>query len=642
MKKIFSLHNIYFALIIRIGILLLLFTLCRILFYTFNAAYFSLNFGTFFSVLFYGLRFDISVIVLVNVFYIFFQVLPFNFRSNKTYQFILELIFYITNAVALFLNCIDLVFFRYVFRRTTFDIVKSTFIGDDFSTMFWKYVSDFWYIFLIWVGLIILMIVLYKKTKRVLTLKNRTLKQHISALLVFVFSLGFSIVLFRGGFQLRPISLVTAGEYTTADNVPLIINTPFSIYSTAKMQKLSEINYFSEQQATNYFDPIKKASKENQPFRKLNVVIIIVESLSKEYIGSLNKDLAEKQYTGYTPFLDSLIAHSLCFDQCFANSKRSIEGIPCILSGLPSLMDDAYLTSVFSGNKINSLPLLLKNYGYSSLFFHGGKNGTLNFDAYAKMAGFEKYYGKDEYNNDADYDGKWGIFDEEFLTYSAKIMNNTPNPFISVVYTLSSHHPYTIPKKYKGKFNKGALEIHESIMYTDYSLKQFFNTCSHFSWFDSTLFVITADHSSINGTEFYQNNAGSYAVPLIFYMRNSNLSGINHEISQQTDILPSILDYLNFNEKYVTFGTSAFDSAAEHFSVSYHNSVYQIIKDSFLLEFNGQKSLALYNIAEDKLLKNDLLYKNNNKRTYLENFIKAFIQSYNSRMIKNKLTDSNE
>jgi len=642
MKKLFSLHNIYFELVIRIAILLILFTLCRIMFYIFNTDSFSVSTSEFFLLLIYGIRFDLSSIILVNSLYIFFQTLPINFRSNDIYQKILEILFFITNSLALLLNCADIAYYKYLFRRTNFDIIKSIFIGDDFRTVFWNYVADYWYIALIWLLMVVLMIFLYKKTKRVLVLRNNTWRQHICAVIVFLAAMGLSVVAFRGGFQLRPISLVTAGEYTTAENVPLVINTPFSIYCTIEKQQLVEKKYLDEDVAKKIYNPVQHHVCHDAPMRNLNVAIIIVESLSKEYIGILNHDMEDQRYTGYTPFIDSLITKSLCFDNCFANSKRSIEGIPAILSGLPSLMDDAYLTSVFSGNKINSLPILLKKYGYTSMFFHGGKNGTLNFDAYAKMAGFNYYYGKNEYNNDADYDGNWGIYDEEFLKFAVNTLDTSRQPFIAALYTLSSHHPYSIPKKYRNKFKKGALEIHESIMYTDYSLKEFFKACSSQSWYDSTLFIITADHSSLAGTPYYMNNAGSYAIPLIFYLPNSNLQGINHTICQQADIMSSVLDFINYKEKYTTFGTSVFDSTAAHFSVSYSNNNYRIIKDSFLLQFNGEKGQDMYNILEDKFLNNNLYYKNKNKQTSLEDFLKAYLQTYDARIIKNQLTDTND
>jgi len=643
MKKLFSLNNVYFALIIRILILIFIYTFTRIAFYLFNAPYFSIDWKEFAFILVFGLRFDISSIVLVNIVYIFFQTIPFNFRSNSVYQKTLELFFYLTNAIAILLNCIDIAYFRYIVRRINYDIVNSVFIGDDFRTMFWKYISDFWYVILIWIALIVMMVFLYKKTKKILIIRNKTFMQHSWAFTGFVITLGLSVVFLRGGFQLRPISLVTAGEYTTADNVPLVINAPFSIYCTSEKQDLKEKKYFDRQAALNYYNPVQKSRYGHiSDFRKLNIIIIVVESLSKEYMGILNKDMEDSRNTGYTPFLDSLITQSLCFDRMFANSKRSIEGIPSIISGLPSLMNDAYLTSSFSGNKINSLPVLLKKYGYHSMFFHGGKNGTLNFDAFARLAGFDTYYGKDEYNNDEDYDGKWGIYDEEFLQYAVNTINQSATPFISVMYTLSSHHPYAIPEKYRNKFKKGTLEIHESIMYTDYSLKQFFIACSKMPWFDSTLFVITADHSSIAASDYYRNNAGSLAIPLIFYMHNSNLSGINHTVCQQADILPSVLDFLNYENQYISFGSSVFDTSAMHFSVSYQNGSYQMIKDSFLLQFDGENTHTLYNFIEDNLLKNDLFYKKPLKRQELENFLKAYIQTYNERMINNKLTATNE
>ena len=94
----------------------------------------------------------------------------------------------------------------------------------------------------------------------------------------------------------------------------------------------------------------------------------------------------------------------------------------------------------------------------------------MRFDAFAYKVGFQKYYGKDEYNNNDDYDGQWGIFDEPFLDYFGKETSKLKEPFLSSVFTLSSHHPFTIPKKHKGEFPKGPSPFHETIGYVDYSL----------------------------------------------------------------------------------------------------------------------------------------------------------------------------
>ena len=644
MKKSRVFSNIYLAMIARIGIVALLFSVTRLLFYIFNRGYFQVEtFTDLLSIFLNGIRFDLSSIMFIDFLFVALQTLPLNVRYNNVYRKISEILFYITNGIALALNCIDLVFFRFIFRRTTWDVIKGSIIGDDLQTVFWQYIFDYWYVLIIFIVLIIFMVYLYRKTVVPANSRIKTLPQYLAAIIWFLTTITFSVLIFRGGLQLRPMSLVTAGEYTSPENIPLLVNTPFSIFSTFNMQTITEKKYFSEAAAKRIFDPIiQKAASENEPFRKLNVVIIIVESLSEEYIGRLNKVEDHKTYKGYTPFIDSLLDHSLYFTNSFANGKRSIEGIPAVVSGLPALMNDAYLTSVFSGNKINSLPILLKKHGYNSSFFHGGKNGTMNFDSYARVAGFDNYYGKNEYNNDDDYDGEWGIYDEPFLQYTARTLNSADKPFFSVIFTLSSHHPYSIPAKYKNKFPKGTLEIHESIGYTDYSLKQFFNTYSKMSGFDSTLFVITADHTSIVESPYYQNSIGAYAVPIIYYMHNSKLKGENKTITQQSDILPSVLDLLNYDDNYLAFGKSVFDTLAPHFAVSCVNNMFQLVKDGYILQFSNEKSIALFNLIDDAPMKNNLVSSNPVQVNEMETFLKAYIQTYNNRMIKNRLTDAHD
>ena len=79
----------------------------------------------------------------------------------------------------------------------------------------------------------------------------------------------------------------------------------------------------------------------------------------------------------------------------------------------------------------------------------------MNFNAFAKCAGYDIYYGRTEFNNDTHYDGQWGIFDEPFLVNMVSEISNYQTPFLTTVFTLSSHNPYKIPSKYHDKFPKG-------------------------------------------------------------------------------------------------------------------------------------------------------------------------------------------
>jgi len=633
--------NSSFQLILRLLILLLLYSISRLVFYFINTSIFSnIGFVELIKILFYGLRFDVSAILAINFLFIFLSLLPFKFRNKRAYQNLIEYLFYVVNSIGFVGNCADLIYFRFTLKRTTFDILEYVTYGNDFVSLLPQYLKDYWFIFIIWILLIVSMIYLYKRTKKIEKSTISKFKYFLVHSVVFIVFLCLTIIGIRGGLQLRPINIITAGQYTAARNVPLILNTPFTIIKTINKQALEPVAYFENQTTLDeIYSPVYNNENDSidREFKDLNVVIIILESFSKEHIGGLNKGLENGNYKGFTPFFDSLMNKSLVFVNAFANGKKSMEGIPAVVAGFPTLMDNPYISSIYSGNKISSLASLLKEKDYSTSFYHGGTNGTMGFDDFTKMTGFDKYYGRFEYNNEKEFDGKWGIFDEEFFQYFANNLNKTKQPFFTTIFSLSSHHPYTIPEKHKGKFRKGNLSIQETIMYTDYSLKKFFETASKMTWFKNTLFVITADHSSLSYYPFYQNRLGTYAIPMLYYQPNSNLIGYEKRITQQIDIMPTVLNYLNYDKNYVAFGSDAFDSTASNFSITYLNDVYQLIKDDYMMQFDGENVLALYDIKSDSLLQNNLVNKIKSKNNDLEKFVKAVIQSYNKRMIENDL-----
>ncbi len=538
-------------------------------------------------------------------------------------------------------NCLDCVYFPYTLKRTTADVFDLVSIGGggDFFRLLPNYLADFWYIFAIWALLMLALIYLYNCTKGVLLPVGNRLTFYLKNTLYLAIVLIVGVIGSRGGIQLRPINIISAGEYTTAQNIPLVLNTPFTILQTIGSEQLEIKEYYANDNVLkDIYYPVHQYHNQPDSLQKKNVVIIILEGFSKEAMGLGNDTLDHSTYKGYTPFLDSLCRLSWSFPKAFSNGKKSIEGIPAVLASLPNLMEKPYITSSYAGNTINSLPILLKPYGYQSAFFHGGTNGTMQFDAFASLAGFDKYYGRKEYGNDADFDGNWGIWDEQFLQYTSHTLSTLKQPFVASIFTLSSHHPYAIPEKYKGKFDKGTVEIHESIGYADFSLKEFFAEASKTPWFSNTLFVITSDHSSATHYEYYQNSLGNLAIPIMYYDGSERLKGQSEIITQQIDILPSVLDYLKYPKPFFSFGESVFQPSAKHFDICYFNNVYQLIYNNILLQFNGEKVLAVYQLSTDPYLRNNLI--NDPTISYLkqESLIKAILQTYFTRVINNQLT----
>jgi phosphoglycerol transferase MdoB-like AlkP superfamily enzyme len=615
--------------------------LSRILIYFVNPSLFSeISFSHLVYIFLTGLRFDLFTLVIANGPFIFFSSIPLSIKYNRLYQAVLNLVFYVTNSVALALNFIDVIYFRFSQKRMTMDMfayVKET--GNEFISLIPVFIRDFWFIFMLWVLFVVVLIWISQKIQAEdRKKKDYTLKRYLYDSIKFVIILILFVVAGRGGLQYRPINIINAGDYTEPKYFPVLLNTPFTIIKTKDEISLVPKVYFSDQQELDrIFTPVKSFNHKPENFKSLNVVILILESFTAEHSAFLNPELNRGKYLGYTPFLDSLMGHSLVF-KGFANGEKSIDGIPAILSGIPSLMTSPFITSPYAGNTVHSIASLLKSKGYANAFFHGGTNGTMGFESYTKIVGFDRYIGRNEYNNDKDFDGKWGIFDEEFLQFTAQQLNSMEEPFVAAIFTLSSHHPYTVPEKYKGKFPKGTLDIHESIGYSDYALKQFFNTISRTDWFDSTLFVLTADHTYQGYYPFYRTTVGKYSIPIVFYLHGKDWGESRIKTVQQTDILPSVLDYLGYDGDFVAFGESVFDSTAQHFAISYLYGFYQLIKDGYVLKYNGAKDIGFFHLDKDNLLRVNLVERQDSIQGSMRELTKAIKQQFDFRMVNNRLT----
>ena len=456
-----------------------------------------------------------------------------------------------------------------------------------------------------------------------------------------VLSLYLSVIGMRGSFVTmnRPITLGNAGKYIQRPlEMALVLNTPFTIIRTLDKQPLKEEHFFSENQVEKIYTPVHKA-RSTEKFNPLNVVIIVMESFGKEYSGALNSSLENGNYQGYTPFLDSLMSKSHVFVNAFANGRKSIDALPSVVTSIPSLVQP-YVTSKYATNQVKGLAGLLDKMGYETAFFHGAPNGSMGFDAIMKLAGYKQYYGMTEYGNNKDFDGLWGLWDEPFFQFFARKMNTFHQPFLTTIFSLSSHHPFKVPKKYKGTFDKGTLPIHAPVQYSDMALKKFFSAASKMPWFKHTLFAFTADHCNMAYHPFYKTITGNFSIPIFFYYPggDKNFQGIDSTVINQIDIMPTILDFLKYPKDYFAFGHNAFDSTATHFAINYTNGTYQFIMGKYTLLFSNDQTRALYNYRKDSLLRDNQVNQIPEIQKTMETEIKAFIQQYNNRMISNRLT----
>jgi phosphoglycerol transferase MdoB-like AlkP superfamily enzyme len=533
----------------------------------------------------------------------------------------------------LFLNLIDVEYFQFTSKRSTFDVFSIVGGESDMGTLILSFIKDFWILIILFVLFIFVAEWLYRKTEVTFEKwkndsKRFYLKNSISFL---VFSFVF-LVIGRGGFGVRPVGSIEASSYTKVENTALILNTPFTMLKSFGKEVLEKKEYFNETEELKLFSPVHVSTPQNILPDGTNVMIIILESFGNELVGSKNGG------EGYTPFLDSLMEQSLSFEYSFANGKKSIEAVPAIIASIPSFMDNPYINSPYGNNKIKSLAHILSDKGYETAFFHGATNGSMRFDGFAAQAGFKKYFGRSEYNNEKHSDKTWGILDEYFNPWTARQMTKLKEPFFSTLFTLSSHHPYFIPQHMRDKVKKGPQPMCASINYADYSLKKFFEEAKKQPWFNNTLFVLCADHTPSSSDPIYSQRSQMYQVPIFFYSPNKALKPKKEKkIFQQLDILPTVLDLVNVRTKYYSFGNSIY-SNSDREAVTYIEGAYYYFNKNHMFAFSNDKARNLYDFVVRNEVMNDSLSFYKKESVRVERRLKAIIQRYNRDLILNQTT----
>ncbi len=626
--------------------------LARVIYFFENFSYFShdLSFSHVIEMLGGGLVFDTSAILVTNIPYIVLMLFPLHLKEINFYQKFCKGVFLVINGLALAVNLCDAVYFRFTMRRTTTTVFSEFSNEGNLGGIFMTETLRHFYLLVLFVFIVWGMCRFYRTTN----LKRKELiwwKYDLVTLLSLAALAPFVVAGIRGGFAtaVRPITISNANQYVDSPiDAALVLNTPFSLYRTIGKAVFTVPDYYSdEKEVAAIFSPIHQPSDTLSMVKK-NVVVLIVESFGREYIGALNRTLDNSRYTGYTPCVDSLIGKSITFSHSYCNGRKSIDGMPSILSSIPMFVEPFFLTPA-SMNKVSGIASLLIEEGYETAFFHGAQRGSMGFQAFARSTGFQNYYGREDYNADSrfggdeDFDGTWAIWDEPFLQYYAAKMSEMKEPFMTAVFTASSHHPYVVPEKYKDVYPEEGIIIHKCIRYTDMAIGKFFQEASRQPWFKNTIFVMTSDHTNLSDHMEYQTDLGGFCSPIIIYEPGvtDQKPEIQQKIAQQIDILPTVMGLLRYPKPYFGFGIDVLNTPAEDtWAVNYLNGIYQYVKHGHVLQFDGTNSRGMYALT-DSLMQQNLLGKVS-QQEQMERELKAIIQQYMERMTHDRLQAKDE
>ena len=645
-----------------------------------------------------GLRFDTPGIFYTNALYILLMLFPIHLKERPSWYRFCKVVFIVINAIALMVNLADSVYFNYTLKRTSWSVF-SEFGSENFGKIILVELGRHWYLVILFILMLWGMWKLYVSPK--MDIKRQSLlRYYILSTLSLILAATIAVTGIRGGLfthwqnyiaafpllyigyrlmkrrkeapvwkwggilsfvaaaallvtapiggwrhrDIRPIAISNANAFTEHPvETALVLNTPFSMIRSIGNVPFHHPGYFpSTADAEKIFTPLH-APVDSVPLRKKNIVIFIIESFGKEYIGALNKDILGSDYKGFTPFVDSLLNHSAYWKYSYDNGQKSIDGMPSILAGIPMFVRP-FIVTPQAVNHLQGLPGALDRIGYETAFFHGARTGSMGFDGFAKSIGFKRYHGREDFssdsrfNGDADFDGYWAIWDEPFMQYFALQMSDMKQPFMAAIFTASNHHPFNLPEKYKGKFPQGTMKIHPTVGYTDLALRQFFATAKKQPWYDNTIFVITNDHTNMRDHDEYRSSIGAFYGPIIIFDPSGEIApGERDGIAQQIDIMPTLLNHIGYDRPYVAYGCDLFSTpSVDTWAVNYTNNTYQYVKYGYILLFDGEKTIGVYDI-NDHLMERNLSGKIEEQKI-MEKELKAIIQSYMDRMLDDRLT----
>ena len=646
-------HSNIGAAVLNMLVAYLVWMLSRVAFFAENWSTFApyMSWSLFKSMLHGALVFDTSALLYVNALYLVLMLLPLHLKERPGFHKGLKWLFVVTNALGVASNLMDAVYFQYTGRRSTVSVFSEFSNEGNITSIILTEFVNHWYLVLAFAALVFLLWRCYTKPR--LEVYRFGSHYYISQAIALLVMVPLAIVGIRGSVTAgtRPITISNANQFVNRPvEASVVLNTPFSMIRSIGKKAFVTPDYMPREQMEAIYTPVHDHPAVDGGIQGKNVVILIVESMGKEYIGSLNPDLegGPRSYKGYMPFIDSLVKKSLTFEYSFANGRISMDAMPSILSGLPMMVEPIFLTPA-SLNDMDGISSLLGREGYSTAFFHGGHNISMGFSAYAHSIGYEHYYGLDEYCQSPkyggmdDWDGKWAIWDEPFLQFSLDNIDTLRQPFLATLFTASSHHPYNVPDRYRDSLkDEGGQPIHKCVRYTDLALRRFFERASRQPWYRNTVFVLVADHTNQASHDVYKTDLGLYSIPIIFFTPDGSLAPAHDEssIAQQTDITPTLLHLLGYNKPYVAFGEDLLarqaDEANQTWAFNYNAGIYQLVRGDFLLQFDGNSTTAVYRFKTDPLLKHNLVGQVPEQQT-MELFLKALIQQYMSRMNENRL-----
>jgi len=340
--------------------------------------------------------------------------------------------------------------------------------------------------------------------------------------------------------------------------------------------------------------PVERRIHGAGPEKKLNVVLVSVESLSADFLGSFGNT------RGLTPNLDRLAAEGLLFTRLYATGTRTVRGLEALALSLPPTPGHSVVKRPNNEN-LHTIGELFAEKGYEPIYLYGG---------YGYFDNMEHFFGSNGYTfidrgaidkADIHYENIWGVADEDLFTLTLRELDKrhaAGRPFFAHVMTTSNHRPFTYPA---GRVDiPPGTSADGAVKYTDWAIGDFIKRARTRPWFDDTVFVIVADHCAAarGKTDLPLDR---FHIPMLIYAPKHIQPARIDTIASQIDVPPTILALLDFSYVSRFFGQDILTEGKTHQRAMMAN--YQTVgyyEHGLLVELRPQRRVKVVDVATGK------------------------------------------
>ena len=363
-----------------------------------------------------------------------------------------------------------------------------------------------------------------------------------------------------------------------------------TFYKTLPISKVTSIirHILNKATDTRKISYTSRIVDNKQPENKMNVVLISVESLSAEFLGSFGNN------QHITPELDKLAETGMLFTNLYASGTRTVRGLEALSLCIPPTPGQSIVKRPDNRN-LFTLGSVFRSKGYHSRFIYGGYGYFDNMTEFFSNNGYEVTDRSALSDSEIHYSNIWGVADEDLFTLSIRELDKdyqNGKPFFAQIMTVSNHRPYTYPE---GRIDIPSKTSREgAVKYTDYAIGKFIRGARQKPWFFNTLFVIVADHCASSAGKV-ELPVDRYHIPMIFYAPGHIAPSRFEKLTAQLDIGPTILGYLNFSYHSKFFGHDVFkmeDTEQRAFISTYQSLGY--IRDGKLVVLDPNKKVNTF------------------------------------------------